>query len=102
MEDKQVSDWDNLWGFDYNVDHGLVVPATWCREVKAVGDEMQFKLNASQEALGKVFNKLADEQKKLKDIRDLAEKALEGYASINSAYWDRTEALEKILEMLDK
>ena len=53
------------------------------------------KLVQSDEALEKNLMK-----EKLEAIRGVAEKALEEYSSINGAYWERTEALEKILALI--
>ena len=46
------------------------------------------------------FGKNAEYFLKLEEIRVIAKKSLEEYASITAAYWERTEALEKILALI--
>jgi len=73
--------------------------------VELNSDEITKKLTdswyKSEVAKGGILLEHFEQKQKLEAIRDLAEKALEGYASITGAYWERTEALEKIVALCD-
>ena len=93
-----MTDWNKLCEEMDNMGLKYGVNTVWI-QVKAVGDEMQFKLNASQEALGKVFNKLADEQKKLEAIRVIV--AEYPKCDKNGLAFDWDELITRILAVLD-
>ena len=80
--------WDNLWDFNYNVDHGMVLPATWVREVKTEGDKLQeeneaitIRMDALQFCLDHCAESFDEQTKKLEAIRALNEALYEALPS---------------------
>ena len=100
MPNNNKSEWDKLWGFDYNVDHGLVLPAKWVREVKTEGDKLQAENKKVNDRNSHLLNNLMGLER---DIRALKGEdptcTIISYSSIDS-FKQEHEKLEEIREFL--